>query len=641
MAPDVNPACAGTTVNFTAIATNSGPTPVYQWKVNGVNAGVNAAIYSYIPVTGDVVTVVLTSNAVCASGNPATSAPVTMNINTLPTATTSQVNVACFGGSTGTATAIPSGGTGVYTYSWNTIPGQTSVTATGLSAGTYIVTVSDGNSCTATASAIITQPATALSGSITTQTNVSVPGGNNGSVTVTGSGGTSPYQYKIGAGAFQASGTFGTLTAGSYTITIEDINLCTSNVDVTITQPAATVSGSISSQTNVTCFGASNGIVTVTGSGGVTPYEYSLNAGTYQASGTFGSLAAGTYTVTVRDAVLSTFDINVTITQPASSVAGSISSQTNVLCFSNNTGSVTVAGSGGVSPYTYKLGSGSYQASGTFGSLIAGPYTVTVQDANLCTFDVAVSITQPVSVLSGSITSQTDVSCFGSTNGSVSVAGSGGTAPYMYSLNGGPFQASGSFGTLAGATYTVTVRDLNLCTASVSVTISEPATLSISSAGVNASCPGVEDGSITLTITGGTQPYSVIWSDGILTQDRLNIADGTYSVVVTDKNGCAASLDIVVAVVGSDQCIEIPTIITPNNDGFNDTWQIKNIDLFPNAEVFVFTRWGKLVFHTKNLAANQWNGTFNGTPLPTDSYHYILYLNDGSKTRSGVISIIR
>jgi hypothetical protein len=371
MAADANPVCAGTAVNLTAIATNGGTTPVYQWKVNGTNVGVNASTYSYIPLAGDVVTVDLTSNSVCTTGNPATSAPVTMNINPLPAATTTHINVACFGGSTGSATVIPSGGAGVYTYSWNTIPVQTSVTATGLSAGTYIVTVSDGNSCTATATAIITQPATALSGSITSQTNVSVPGGNNGSVTVSGSNGTSPYQYKIGAGAYQASGTFGTLIAGAYTVTVQDINLCTFDVAVTITQPAATVSGSITSQTNVSCFGASNGSVTVAGSGGVTPYEYSLNAGPYQTSGTFGSLSAGTYTVTVRDAVLSTVDVSVTITQPASSVAGVITSQTNVLCYGNNTGSVSVAGSGGVSPYVYKLGSGSYQTSGTFGALIS------------------------------------------------------------------------------------------------------------------------------------------------------------------------------------------------------------------------------------------------------------------------------
>ena len=165
--------------------------------------------------------------------------------------------------------------------------------------------------------------------------------------------------------------------------------------------------------------------------------------------------------------------------------------------------------------------------------------------------------------------------------------------------------------------------------------------LSLAATSVNASCPGVADGNITLTITGGTQPFNPIWSDGILTADRLNIANGSYSVVVTDKNGCAASLNVTVGFVGSEKCIEVPEIITPNNDGFNDTWKIKNIDLFPKAEVFVFTRWGKLIFHSKNVLADEWNGTFKGKPLPTESYHYILHLNDGSEPRSGVISIIR
>jgi gliding motility-associated-like protein len=211
----------------------------------------------------------------------------------------------------------------------------------------------------------------------------------------------------------------------------------------------------------------------------------------------------------------------------------------------------------------------------------------------------------------------------------------------MYKLNGGTYQASGTFSNLAGAVYTITVQDANLCTANVSVTITEPAALSISSDVVNASCPGVLDGSITLTITGGTQPYSVIWSDGITTQNRTDVPDGTYSVVVRDNNGCtASSLDVVVGVTGSEKCIEIPTIITPNNDGVNDTWKIKNIYLFPNAEVFVFNRWGKLVFNSKNLSANEWDGTYQGRLLPTDSYHYVLHLNDGSKPRSGVISII-
>jgi gliding motility-associated-like protein len=638
---DANPVCAGTTVNFTATPTNGGTTPVYQWYNGATPVGTNSATYSYIPANGDVITVLLTSNVTCQSGGPAASNMITMIVNSLPTATTTQVNVACFGGTTGTATALPAGGTGVYTYTWNTIPVQTSVTATGLSSGTYIVTVADGNSCTATASVIIIEPATALSGSVTSQTNVSIPGGNDGSIVVDGAGGTLPYQYKIGSGAYQASGTFGTLTAGSYIITVQDINLCAFNVMVNITEPSATLSGSVVSQTNVACFGTSTGSIIVNGSGGVPPYEYTLNGGTYQVSDTFGSLAAGIYIITIRDAVLSTFDVSVTITQPTSPVGGTITSQTNILCFGSNTGSMTVAGSGGTPPYKYKLGAGSYQASGIFGTLAAGPYTVTVQDASLCTFDVAVTVTQPPTALSGSITSQTNVSCFGSTDGSVTVTGSGGISPYMYSLNGGTFQVSGAFNNLAGGNYTITVQDANLCTATVNAAIIEPDAISVTNTKVDASCPDVPDGSITLTIAGGTQPYSVIWSDGILTQNRQDIAGGTYSVVVTDKNGCAASLDIVVGFGGSEKCLEIPTIITPNNDGINDTWQIKNIDLFPNAEVYIFTRWGKLVFHSKNLSANPWNGTFEGTILPTDSYHYVLHLNDGSKPRSGVISIIR
>jgi gliding motility-associated-like protein len=113
-------------------------------------------------------------------------------------------------------------------------------------------------------------------------------------------------------------------------------------------------------------------------------------------------------------------------------------------------------------------------------------------------------------------------------------------------------------------------------------------------------------------------------------------------VVVTDENGCAAPLDVTVGFDGSFDCVSFPKVITPNGDGKNDTWIIRNIDLYPDAEILIFTRWGKLIFRTKNPLANPWDGTFdNGKKVPTDSYHYILYLNDGSEPRSGVISVIR
>jgi gliding motility-associated-like protein len=194
---------------------------------------------------------------------------------------------------------------------------------------------------------------------------------------------------------------------------------------------------------------------------------------------------------------------------------------------------------------------------------------------------------------------------------------------------------------MTGGLNTVTVRDANLCTFDISVTIAEPPELTVDFTKEDASCPGVSDGNITLSITGGKQPYSTQWSDGPTTVNRQDIPSGTYSVLVTDANGCRASADIVINISGTEGCLEIPTIITPNNDGYNDTWIIKNIDLFPDAEVFVYNRWGELVFHTKNLLANPWDGTSDGKQLPTDSYHFILHLKNGSDTRSGVISIIK
>ncbi|HEX2975619.1 MAG TPA: gliding motility-associated C-terminal domain-containing protein, partial [Bacteroidales bacterium] len=152
---------------------------------------------------------------------------------------------------------------------------------------------------------------------------------------------------------------------------------------------------------------------------------------------------------------------------------------------------------------------------------------------------------------------------------------------------------------------------------------------------------GDHTGTISLTISGGTQPYNVIWSDGITTANRSGVANGNYAAVVTDTNGCATAAEVIVGVIGGESCLHVPEILTPNNDGYNDTWRIENIDMFPDAEVIVFNRWGKKVYEAKNVAANSWDGTFKGAPLPTDSYHYILDLHNGSVPRSGVISIIK
>ncbi|MDO9339647.1 MAG: gliding motility-associated C-terminal domain-containing protein, partial [Bacteroidales bacterium] len=588
-------------------------------------SGLATGTYTYTVTNAVGCTSVASANVVITA-QPATPTVPVVGTITQPTCTVPTGSVVLSGLPAGNWTINPGAITG----------STTSTTISGLATGTYTYTVTNAVGCTSVAAAnvTITQPAAALT-VITTYVDVACFGGTTGSATATAAGGTGVYTYSWNTSTVQTTATATELIAGPYTVTVTDANSCTATANVTITQPAAALSGS-TVVANVLCNGGSTGSVDLTVTGVTAPYTFLWSNGATTEDLT--NVVAGNYTVTITDANSCTANSAGNVTEPAAALSGT-TVDTNVLCFGAATGSVDLTVTGGTTPFTFLWNNGATTEDLT--NVVAGNYTVTIIDANSCTFTTSATITQPLAALAGSITSQTNVSCFGSANGSVTITGAGGTSPYMYSLNGETYQASGTFTGLTAATYAITVRDANLCTTNVSATVTEPAVLSLANTKEDASCPDVDDGKITLTITGGTQPYSVIWSDGILTADRLNIPDGTYSVVVTDLNGCAASLDVVVGIIGSEKCIEVPEVITPNNDGYNDTWKIKNIDLFPNAEVFVFSRWGKLVFRTKNIPANPWDGTFKGKLLPTDSYHYVLHLNDGSEPRSGVISIIR
>jgi gliding motility-associated-like protein len=265
---------------------------------------------------------------------------------------------------------------------------------------------------------------------------------------------------------------------------------------------------------------------------------------------------------------------------------------------------------------------------------------VTVTDENGCNASNIVIISQPPADMAISIT-QVSVMCSGGASGSAKAVVTGGLAPYTYSWDTTPEQTKETATDLSAGTYSITVTDSYGCIITGSVTITEPQPLSIETSTTAASCPDSEDGSITLTITGGTGPYSIFWSDGVTIQNRARVLPGRYGVIVTDQNSCAKSLITDVGFTWTYNCVVIPQVITPNNDGFNDEWRIRNIDLYPNAEVRVFNRWGKMVFSSRNLSDNPWDGRLNGKLVPTDSYHYILYLNDGSEPKSGVVSVIR
>jgi large repetitive protein len=607
------------------LTVTNGTEPISILWSNGATtedlSGISAGTYS----------VSVTDANGCIANNSAV-----INQPTALTGNISATNVACYGESTGSCHLTVSGGTLPYTFLWNN--GAVTEDINNLAAGNYSITVTDSHSCTIVINAAVSQPFSALVSSVVSKSDVTVYGGNDGSATVSGSGGTPPYQYSLNSGAFQSTGTFSSLSAGTYTLTVRDAGMCTSDVSVMITQPWIPLTANIVSQTNVTCHGGGNGSVTVAGWGGTLPYVYSLDGGLFQASGTFDSLSTGNYIITVRDVALDLFDVTVTISETdAMNIA---ISGDDIHCYGGSTGSVTAVVTGGTAPYSYSWNTVPAQDTLTATGLPAGTYTVTVTDDNGCTASKDVIISQPAVDMAVSIT-QDNVLCAGGATGSATALITGGLAPFTYSWDTPSEQTKETATDLSAGNYSITVTDSYGCIKTGSVTITEPQSLSIESSTAAASCPDSQDGSITLLITGGTGPCITLWSDGTATQNRAGVWPGRYGVIVTDHNNCAKSAVIDVDYTWSFNCVVIPQVITPNNDGFNDEWRIKNIDLYPNAEVRVFNRWGKLVFSTRNLSDNPWDGRLNGKLVPTDSYHYILYLNDGSEPKAGVISVIR
>jgi gliding motility-associated-like protein len=231
--------------------------------------------------------------------------------------------------------------------------------------------------------------------------------------------------------------------------------------------------------------------------------------------------------------------------------------------------------------------------------------------------------------------------CSGGNEGSATATAQGGLAPYTWSWNTVPAQTKETATDLSAGTYIITVTDSHGCMKTGSVTITEAQPISIVSTVTPTSCPDSKDGSIILSMAGGTGPFNVLWSDGFAGQNRSGLAPGSYTAAVTDQHNCGETITVDLEFTFTFGCLVIPKVITPNNDGFNDEWRIRNIDLYPAAEIRVFNRWGKMIFSTRNPSDEPWDGTIRGKPAPTDSYHYIIYLNDGSKPLTGVISVIR
>lgn len=401
----------------------------------------------------------------------------------------------------GSATVTPANGQPPYTYSWWPTGGN-AATATGLSAGAYMVTITDAFQCVL--NYFLNVPsASGPSIAITNTTDVSCYGGNDGSATVGVSNATGPFQYlwsPTGGTGSTANG----LTAGNYSVQVIVAPGCTLTAATVIVEPPMPLSVSVN--TTPTSCGNSNGAITVNASGGAGSYTYQWTPN-ITSGNSASSLAGGTYSVTVTDGngCSQTETINIpTSTQPAITLTGHL----DVSCNGLSDGATGININGGAPPINVLWSNG--QTSATLNNLPAGTYTVTVTDAFGCSASLTDIINQPTP-LNASVQNVTHVKCYGDTTGAITVSSSGGNSGHSWTWSG--VQSTGTtVSNLPAGSYTATVTDLMGCSAVVNITINEPAApLSVQGTIVPTSC-GNNDGSITTQTGGGTAPYIYQWN---------------------------------------------------------------------------------------------------------------------------------
>ncbi|MDX2362572.1 MAG: gliding motility-associated C-terminal domain-containing protein [Crocinitomicaceae bacterium] len=464
-----------------------------------------------------------------------------------PTLQMTGTDVECYGSTNGTATVVVSNGSGDYTITWsNGVPPTNFWTSTiqGLGVGTYTVNVLDNwSGCTAVGAFIVGSPDPISTAEIIT--DVLCFGDNTGEVNVTTTGGTSAYNFSWTGGSTLESLT--NATAGTYTLNVSDAFGCTYSETYTINEPLEAIAGS-AIISDALCFGTGTGTIDLNVWGGTPSYAY-LWTSTDLTQDVTG-LTTGNYSVTITDFNDCQLTLNYFIDQPAAIT--SIVGYTEVLCYGDATGSAMIDPSGGTTPYSY-----SWQNSvnlfsednDTIYNIPADTYQVVLTDYNGCTDTGTVVVAQPAPLLLSN--TFVNVLCYGGDNGSIDLTVTGGSPTYSYSWTnsvGDVIGATQDIGTLVAETYTVEVTDNNGCLAYMSQEVTQPPLpISTTYESVDVLCYGENTGSIDLTASGGTPPYSYSWTSGQATEDIANLLAGTYGYTVIDNNLCVdvGSVDII------------------------------------------------------------------------------------------------
>ncbi|HEY8401216.1 MAG TPA: gliding motility-associated C-terminal domain-containing protein [Cytophagaceae bacterium] len=547
--------------------------------------------------------------------------------------TFNKTDARCYGEASGSATVVISGppALGPYVIEWYN--GSSSSTLNNLSKGTYFVKVTDNTGCFSNYFVTINEPPQMVLSFVKKDLRCfEMPEGEIDLTVTGGNPGAYSYDWKETGDNVED---LEKLSAGLYTVTVEDSKNCSVTDSIRLYQPTQLQSSY--QVLHVKCHGGNDGEINLSVSGGVPVYSYSWSNGSSEQD--VYDLEAGTHVVTITDDNGCQLVNSINVTQPLPiTVSFEV---TDVKCYNGEDGAIDLTVNGGTMPYSFVWSDREIvlgDVTEDLDSLKKNTYYVTITDANLCRYSDSVEVKESTLLITN--VSGTDVTCYSGSDGAVDLTVTGGMRPYSYLWSNG--SKSEDITNITAGTYSVTIADSNGCTGFATIQINQPSDLSMGFDIREVSCKDNDDGAVYLYTAGATPPYNYYWSNGVGSKDIHDVLGGIYTVQVVDAHGCSYSASVEVP-VNPRNCITVVTVpnaFSPNGDDYNDVWVIRDYQLYPSIDVKVINEWGETVF-TSSGYHEPWDGKRNGKDLPAGTYYYIINLGNGDPSFSGSVTIVR
>ncbi|MBP5590177.1 MAG: gliding motility-associated C-terminal domain-containing protein, partial [Bacteroidales bacterium] len=436
-------------------------------------------------------------------------------------------------------------------------------------------------------------------------------------------------------------------------IIVNDINGCYADTTITLTEPDPIVT--YFDITHISCHEL--GSISLSVEGGTPPYSNILWS-TGATTDYIDNLDIGTYYVSPIDANGCIHIDSARVEYPPAVEYTLVSSNYNGLntsCYGVADGWINITPLSGKAPYTISLSNddtgeiittsvATMNSTANFSNIKAGTYTLTLTDDNQCSTIETITITGPglfelIPEPSVANNPNYNIPCYGEATGSILIRAENAVGNVEYLWSDG--DTSSNRNGLTAGYYSVVAIDRNNCMAQTAVTLVQPQQLAVAFTITNAWCPDKPDGSIATDILGGVPSYSFEWSNGATELSLTNLVPDTYSLTVTDGNGCQINKEVTIE-YEHRTCLDLPNAISPNGDLINDEWHITYNNLYPNMVVKILNRWGNVIWQSEKGYPVPWDGKDSrGTDLPMDSYHYIIDFGDGRSPQVGSITIVR